>query len=646
MAERKSRSVYMRNYRELKKRQKLLEEESVNEAHDNCEQLEENSSNNDLSDTSSVISHTDLSDDERVTESDGGGSGVTSDSSADDIPVISSDSDSEAETYVSDCQQAETVAFLKNWAIKRQVTVDGLTELLCHFNHFMPSVPRSAATLKQSVGNIDLIKRCNGDYYYLSVKETLDLYLHDYPDATTISITVNVDGVQVFKSRPDSFWPILVTINGTGPYLVCLWYGVGKPSSADVYMRDFIDEMKVLQDVGHRNLPVTLDAFICDTPARDFLKCIVAFNSYDGCERCIVHGTYNRGVRLLAMDAPLRTNEEFANEAYSTHQHKLSPLVELRFPMITGFILDSMHMVFIGVVKKLLCNWISGSFGTSLSSAVKSDISAQLERMAPFIPSAFQRVSRSLETLPKWKATEYRFFLLYSGPIVLRGNLPIDEYNLFTTLSVAVHILECDNYCMERDKVMYAQQLLHNFVHECKRIYGDDFITFNIHSTIHIADDVLNHQKSLNALSAFPYESFLGRMVKTINGTKNPTKQAIKRYRERCMVLTQVTKGKQPFPKNSMCLPNKRNRVFYLGDNRFAIAFQADSENSVLCKVVLSRNDVYTSPLTSSDLSYCYTATIANCDVTVLQKDQLSRQAMMLPMVDGGFVFTPLIHTN
>ena len=60
-------------------------------------------------------------------ESDDGGGGFINDDSADDTPVISSDSDIEAETYVSDHQQAETVEFLSNWAIKSQVTVDGLT---------------------------------------------------------------------------------------------------------------------------------------------------------------------------------------------------------------------------------------------------------------------------------------------------------------------------------------------------------------------------------------------------------------------------------------------------------------------------------------------------------------------------------------
>ena len=120
----------------------------------------------------------------------------------------------------------------------------------------------STATLKESVKNIDLIKRCYGEYYYLSVKETLDLYLYDYPGAATISITVNIDYVQVFKSRPHSFWSILVLISGTGPYLVCPWHGVGKPSGVDVYTKEYIDELKVLLDVGHKNLPVTLDKFV------------------------------------------------------------------------------------------------------------------------------------------------------------------------------------------------------------------------------------------------------------------------------------------------------------------------------------------------------------------------------------------------
>ena len=69
-------------------------------------------------------------------------------------------------------------------------------------------------------------------------------------------------------------------INSTGTHLVCPWYWVGKPSGADLYTREFIDEMKVLLDVGHRNVRETLDAFVNNTPVREFLIPISFVNHY------------------------------------------------------------------------------------------------------------------------------------------------------------------------------------------------------------------------------------------------------------------------------------------------------------------------------------------------------------------------------
>ena len=43
---------------------------------------------------------------------------------------------------------------------------------------------------------------------------------------------------------------------------------------------------------------VNIKAFVCDAPARQFLKGIKAHNSYFGCERCGVEGTWNGRVVL------------------------------------------------------------------------------------------------------------------------------------------------------------------------------------------------------------------------------------------------------------------------------------------------------------------------------------------------------------
>lgn len=47
------------------------------------------------------------------------------------------------------------------------------------------------------------------------------------------------------------------------------------------------------------------------------------------------------------------------------------------------------------------------------------------------IPYKFARLSRSLEDHGRWKATEFRQFLLYLGPVFLKNVLSNDYYTHF-----------------------------------------------------------------------------------------------------------------------------------------------------------------------------------------------------------------------
>lgn len=47
------------------------------------------------------------------------------------------------------------------------------------------------------------------------------------------------------------------------------------------------------------------------------------------------------------------------------------------------------------------------------------------------MPREFARQPMSLDYLDKWKATEFRQFLLYTGPVVLKSVVSADTYHHF-----------------------------------------------------------------------------------------------------------------------------------------------------------------------------------------------------------------------
>jgi len=82
--------------------------------------------------------------------------------------------------------------------------------------------------------------------------------------------------------------------------------------------------------------------------------------------------------------------------------------------------------------------------------------------LQPLIPCDFSRKPRSLFEYKHWKATELRLFLLYTGPVCLKGVLQPDLHANFLDLSVAVRLLLRHSSCIRYAD--YAENLLKYFV--------------------------------------------------------------------------------------------------------------------------------------------------------------------------------------
>jgi len=149
------------------------------------------------------------------------------------------------------------------------------------------------------------------------------------------------------------------------------------------------------------------------------------------------------------------------------------------------------------------------------------------------MPSEFNRQPRVLSELCYWKATELRQFLLYHGPIILKGVVSDAIYKHFLALHVAMSILLQEGIQTRKEFVLFARDLLLWFVSHCKSIHGNYFTVYNIHLLIHITDDVLYYNCSLNDLSAFKFENFMQTVKKLIRNSKNPLVQILKRLSER-----------------------------------------------------------------------------------------------------------------
>jgi len=205
-----------------------------------------------------------------------------------------------------------------------------------------------------------------------------------------------------------------------------------------------------------------------------------------------------------------------------------------------------MHLVCLGVVRRMLHYMQRGPHTCRLSFQQRSDISDKLKALNGELPSEFARQPRTLMELDRWKATELRQFLLYTGPVVLRKVVSHAVYKHFLSLMVGVSVLLNSDDADRKEHLGYARELLLYYVKKSEAIYGKTFAVYNVHSLIHLPDDVEHFNCSLNGISCFPFENYLQTLKKMVRQSRNPIAQVAKRLSE----LENSTKSK-PFTKES-----------------------------------------------------------------------------------------------
>lgn len=430
---------------------------------------------------------------------------------------------------------------IKKWAIRNKVPHSTVTDLLHVLSPIHPELPLSSKTLLRTPTSIKHKKELHtGTYIHFGLRHFLEMYLsrHFLLFSDIIQISFNIDGLPLFKSSSIQFWPILgLIVNASEklkPFAIGVFCGKSKPNPLNEYLMDFIEELKTLLEEGisvtNKKYKIVIHSFICDAPARAFIKCIKTHSGYSGCDKCIEEGDYYKH-RLIFnnISATRRTDESFLLKADQNHHAGVSPLEELNIGMISKFPIDSMHCIFLGVMKKLLITWTTGDLRVRFCSRDVTKISEALLSCRQFFVSEFNRKPRSLTELPRFKATEFRSFLIYSGVLVLRHS---DKaiYEHFLLLHFAVSILSSKNH-LEKFGCNVIKKLLDCFITHSISLYGLEFLVYNVHVLCHLSEEAQLFGP-LNQISAFPFENFLGEIKGLINSPNKPLEQLFRRISE------------------------------------------------------------------------------------------------------------------
>jgi len=348
---------------------------------------------------------------------------------------------------------------LSQWAVKFHVTHSAVSALVKILRTKYSNLSKDARTLLSTPNTFEIDKHIQNlsgrSYYHFGIEQGVKQCLHQHVtvhNLQSVSIQVNVDVVPLFKSNKSQFWPILGMLCKpfrSQPFLIGLFYGVSKPTNLD-FMNDFVEEYKHLHQIGlnyrHTVLPLSVHAFVCDAPARAMLKNVKCHSGYHSCERCTQRGEWLNKVVYPETHAPLRSDASL-QMLDGDHHHGSAPLIQTGINLVSDVVLDCMHLVYLGVMRRLIFLWMKGPFKCRQSQISIQSISVNLLLYKAFIPSEFARKPRALCEIKQWKATEFRQFLLHTGPVALLGKLPRTVYKNFLLLSIAKRVLLNESLC-------------------------------------------------------------------------------------------------------------------------------------------------------------------------------------------------------
>ena len=520
---------------------------------------------------------------------------------------------------------------LRLWAGECNIPLTSLSKLLKILSkHNVADVPVDARTLvgTPKSGLLQCENISGGRYLHFGVEEGLKECLENVERQPSgeILLDINIDGLPIFNSKNISVWPIQMSVATPGfdnrPFVAGMFCGGAKPSDQD-FLKKIIQELQHLRASGLNGWSIRERFVICDAPARALIKGIVQFNGRYGCDNCEVRGLFD-GRMMFLEKGTLRTDASFRVESNKLHHKCPSEFLNLPIDMIRQFPLDVMHCVDLGVTRRMLNYWKEGPRRNRLTYTQLQRLSDMNEAVGKHFPSAFNRKPRRFDELKMWKATEFRTFLLYVGPVILREVVDPTLYSLFVSLSVAISLLS--NPRLVREHADYADTLLEYFVEQSIDIFGEHFCTYNVHSLRHLKQFAVQ-AGCLGECSAYKFENHMTTIKRAVRGSGDPLVQIANRLAEKKQISSLKTKQAKKVP-----YPVVKVGMYYELCEGDIVCVESSSLEGFTCQVFRLRTlqPIFNSPCDSRMIGM-YKGYISRIEMDIVPQNQFKCEAIGIP---------------
>lgn len=204
-----------------------------------------------------------------------------------------------------------------------------------------------------------------------------------------------------------------------------------------------------------------------------------------------------------------------------------------------------------------------------------------------------------------------------------------------------------------------AQGLLEEFVSLFGELYGSSHIVYNVHSLLHLVDDVKLYGP-LDNYSAFPFESYMHTLKSMLHRNNNPLPEICNRVEESyyCHDIRTSVEDKVKFKKPDkfvqckyyeilffkFVINCKKRDQWFMGANQDIYKFEyCKLENNVhvvYARTIVRKSSFYNVPI-SSDKFGIYKSNGVLSEIVSVSLKMIDKKVFAM-LIDNEFVFAPL----
>lgn len=308
--------------------------------------------------------------------------------------------------------------------------------------------------------------------------------------------------------------------------------------------------------------------------------------------------------------------------------------------MVLDFPLDAMHCMDLGNMCNLLTKMLD-------LKAINLELAeSMIMKIRPFIPSDFPRKIRSFNDLIHFKASEFRFFALVFGPLLFSKCCENEKMRQnFMLFFSGYRLLMGWNGVVTESDLNDAKETFDMFVFDFGDIYGEEFLTFNIHALLHITDYVKRFGP-LDGFSCYKYENYYQLIRKWMRRHGAYFQQLMRRWFQNEGDVKLKSNKNNCFGMHHIKANEKDNCVL-LKNGDVALIHKCSltlNGPAYAAKTFMKKEDSFTFPFSSSRFKIFTVSDLSGQEI-IFEPHDIEKKMVRLPD-DNKYIVIPILHYN